>query len=105
MYMPVEMHATPQGIDITFTTSIDPASAADIQNFGIEQWNYEWTREYNAKELSVADPTKKARDTVQVSSARLSADGKTVSLTIPEIKPVMQMRIKMNLKSCRWESG
>jgi hypothetical protein len=41
----------------------------------------------------------KGHDEVKVESAKLSADGKTVSLEIKDLKPVMQMRIRGKLKS------
>ena len=47
-----------------------------------------------APEVSVADPSKHARDPVTVAKATLKADGKTVSLTIPGIKPVNCLVIK-----------
>jgi len=34
-----------------------------------------------------------------VAAARLSADGKTVTLEIPGLKPVMQMGIKVRVRS------
>ena len=47
----------------------------------------------------MAEPDKKGRDKVEVKSARLAADRKTVFLEIPDLKPVMQMRIKYSLKA------
>ena len=41
----------------------------------------------------------KGKDTVQIKSARVSADGKTVTLEIPEIKKVMQFHLKFKLKA------
>ena len=45
------------------------------------------------------NPGKKGRDTVEVKSAKLQADGRTVFLEIPTIKPVMQMAITYKLKA------
>jgi hypothetical protein len=38
-------------------------------------------------------------DRLEVRSAALSADGKTVTLEIPEIRPVMQMKISFRLRA------
>jgi hypothetical protein len=38
-------------------------------------------------------------DTVEVKSARLASDRKTVFLEIPDIQPVMQMEIQYNLQA------
>ena len=37
--------------------------------------------------------------TVNITGAKLSADGKTVSLTIEDVRPVMQQAIKWDLKA------
>ena len=97
--MPADMRVKKNAIAITFTDALDAASAADLANYSIEQWNYKWTSNYGSPEFSVANPDKKGRDKVEVQSAKLSADGKTLTLEIPGLQPVMQMRIKYNLKT------
>jgi hypothetical protein len=64
----------------------------------VEQWNYLWTSEYGSPEVSAEDPTVKERDPMEVESAHVSDDGKTVFLKIPDLKPVMQQKIQMKLK-------
>jgi hypothetical protein len=97
--MPKDFTVKPNGIAITFPTPLDAASAQDDQNWGVEQWNYKWTSAYGSPEFSVVNPDKKGHDPVAVKSIKLSADKKTVFLEIPEIKPVMQMRLKFSLKA------
>ena len=116
------------GIDITFTDPLEAEDANDPEAFEIEQWNYLWCSEYGSDDYSAqaddyqdkvrelnklredrsknADAIEtltktftKGHDEVEVKSAKLSADGKTVSLEIPEIKPVMQMKIRARLSS------
>ena len=116
------------GLDITFTDPLEAEDANDAEAFEIEQWNYLWCSEYGSDDYSAkandyqdkvrelnrlredraknADAIEaltktftKGRDEVEVKSAKLSADGKTVSLEIPEIKPVMQMKIRARLSS------
>ena len=43
------------------------------------------------------DPTKEGHDTLDVRSAKLRADGRTVFLEIPDLKPVMQLQVQYNL--------
>jgi hypothetical protein len=95
----VGMKVTASGIDLTFSRPLETASAGDAANYGMEQWNYNWSQNYGSPELSVADPKKKGRDRVEIRNVKLSADGRTVSLEIPGIKPVMQFRINYNVKS------
>src|SRR5258707_479922 len=59
-----------------------------------------WRRAaYGSLEYSVANPAKKGHDTVEVKSAKLQADGRTVFLEIPGLGPVMQMGITYKLKA------
>ncbi len=93
------MHVKHTGIELTFTQPLETATAADANNYGIEQWNYKWTKEYGSPEFSVKEPNKKGHDTVEIKSITVSPDGKSVMLEIPEIAPVMQMMIKVKLKT------
>jgi hypothetical protein len=99
VHMPVALHAKKDAITITFTSPLDRTSAQDTSNYGIQQWNYRWTQNYGSKHYSVAQPNKQAQDDVEISSASLSDDGKTVTLKIADLKPVMQMKIQLNLKT------
>ncbi|PYI83411.1 MAG: heme-binding protein, partial [Verrucomicrobia bacterium] len=85
---PLELHAKKNGLQITFTEPLDKAPAIDDQNYAIEQWNYRWT-----------DPAQVGHDPVAVKSITLSADAKTVFLEIPDLKPVMQMKIKFSIQA------
>ena len=99
VHLPIALRVASNGLNISFTTAMDEASATDEQNYAVEQWNYEWTEKYGSPEFSVANPGKQAHDPVAVKSVTLSPDRKTVFLEIPEIKPVMQMRVRFRLKA------
>lgn len=99
VHLPSGLHVASNGVNITFTSGMDEASASDEQNYAVEQWNYEWTEKYGSPEFSVANPGKQGHDSVAVKFVKLSSDRKTVFLEIPEIKPVMQMRIRFRLKA------
>ncbi|MFM1768752.1 MAG: hypothetical protein RJA22_1281 [Verrucomicrobiota bacterium] len=87
------------GIQITFSDPLDPASAADPASYALEAWNYKYTGSYGSPDYSVEDPTQKRHDKWEVKSARLAKDGRTVLLEVPSLKPANQVRIKLNLKA------
>ena len=95
---PGELHVTDKGIHIAFSTELDAALAGDAQNYSIEQWNYRWTSNYGSDDYKVSDPNAKGRDPVEIVSVKVGADKKSVFLEIPGLKPVDQMKIKLNLK-------
>ena len=97
--MPRELHVKPTGIELTFTSPLDATSASDAENYGIEQWAYKWTANYGSPEFSLKNPEEKAHDPVEIKSVKLSADKKTVTFEIPDLKPVMQMKIKYNISA------
>ncbi len=97
--MPKEMHVKPNGVLLTFTDKLDKSLAEDTGSYSVEQWNYKWTQNYGSKEWSVAEPDKIKHDPLDVKSAKLQPDGKSVFLELGPLAPVMQMQVKLDLKS------
>ena len=95
----LEMKVAKDAIALTFTEPLDREIAEDADSYAVQRWNYLWSEKYGSPDVSVADPKKKGRDPVDVKSAKLSVDGRTVTLEIPGLKPVMQMGIKARLKA------
>lgn len=85
------------GVELTFTQPLATASASDPQNFSGKRWNYERAEHYGSPEFSVSDPAKKGRDDLSITGTRLSADGRTLTVEIADLKPVMQQSLKFNL--------
>jgi len=103
VYMPKELRVQKNAIAITFTIPVDPVAAVNIGNWSVHQWNYQWTKEHGSKMYSVKNPTKvvsekQPGDAVPIQAIKLSDDRKTVLLEIANLKPVMQSRIKFNMK-------
>jgi hypothetical protein len=49
--------------------------------------------------MQVKDPKAKGRESLEITGAKLSADGLSVTLGIADFKPVMQQSIKWDLKA------
>jgi glucose/arabinose dehydrogenase len=97
--MPIDSRVQKNAIVWTFAQPLDRATAEDAQNYAGEQWNYLWHSTYGSPDVPPSNPKKKGRDVVEIASASLSADGRTVTLLIPGLQPVMQMVLKANLKT------
>jgi len=97
LYMPLDARVVGGGLEITFSQPLDKETAEDPGSYGIEQWNYKWSADYGSPEFSVKDPSKVGRDEVEVEGATLMPDGKTVFLKIPDIQPVMQMQVSVDV--------
>lgn len=97
--LPIDLHVEKDAIKISFSDAVDKAQATDPQNFRIEQWNYKWTGGYGSPEIKVSNPKMNGHDELEAESASLSADGKTVTLKVEGLRPVMQMKIGINIKA------
>jgi hypothetical protein len=97
--MVTEMHVRKDAIELTFTDPVDAETAGDVDSYTAEQWNYRWTENYGSPDYSVANPKKQGRDPVEIKAAKVSSDGKKVTLEIPGLQPVMQMKIKFRIRA------
>lgn len=95
--MPSAFHAAKNGIEIGFTTALDAKTAADPASYSVERWNYLWSGAYGSPEFSVKTPGEKKHDTLEVKSARLLPDGKSVWLEIADLTPADQVKIKFSV--------
>jgi mono/diheme cytochrome c family protein/glucose/arabinose dehydrogenase len=98
-YAPNGLRVTDRGIYVSFDEPLDPVTAANPDNFSIEQYNYRWTSNYGSKEYRPSNPNELGRDLVDISGVHLSEDRKTVFLEAAGLKPVMQSEITMRIKA------
>ena len=95
--LPIAYHAHRDGLRLTFTAQLDRATAEDAGSYALTQWNYRYTAAYGSKDYSVLDPNQEGRDPLEIRSAKLLPDGRTVFLEIPALGPVMQWELQYNL--------
>jgi hypothetical protein len=96
--LPIAWHAHRNGLKITFAETLERSAAEDPGSYALRQWNYRYARQYGSKDYSVANPEKEGRDDVEVRSAKVLSDGKSVFLQTAELRPVMQMELRYNLR-------
>ncbi len=100
VFMPKSVKVHENGVLVGFTQKLDKELAEDLGSWSLEQWNYQWTKKYGSKDFSVKDPAKIGHDKVEVVSARLADDGKSVFVKTREpLAPVMQMKIHFDLET------
>jgi hypothetical protein len=88
--LPVGLRAAKSGIRLTFTDAIDPASV-DARKVSVKTWALKRTANYGSKHFDEQD--------LSVRGATLSADGKTVTLDVADLRPTWCMEIKYALRS------
>ncbi len=97
--VPVAYAVAPQTIRLTFGQPLDRPAAEDVRSYRLESWNYRWSGEYGSKRWSVADAHREGQDLWPVTAATLSADGRTVTLTVPALAPTMQTQLDYRLRA------
>lgn len=98
-YLPTGLSVAAGEISIRFDQPLDKEAAEDVDNYNLEQWNYRWTRAYGSPHWKVSNPKEQGHDEVWVDEATLSDDGKTVTLKIEDLAPVMQMKTSFTLEA------
>jgi hypothetical protein len=97
--LPVAWRAEKGALSITFSEALDREVAEDLDSWALDQWNYRYSEKYGSEDWSVAQPDKAGHDAVEPRAAVLSADGRTVRLEIPGLRPVHQLRARYGLRS------
>jgi hypothetical protein len=95
----LKTHAAKNGLQLTFSTALDPKTAGDAASYAVEVWNYRYSGNYGSPELSVKDPTKTAHDKLPVGAVKVSADGKTVFLEIEGLPVADQFSVKYTVNA------
>ncbi|QDU29100.1 Laminin G domain protein [Anatilimnocola aggregata] len=90
IHLPIGLHATKAGLQLTFTEPLDPASL-DTKNLQIKTWSLKRTANYGSKHYDELPLT--------IKSAKLSADAKTVTIDAADLRPTWCMEIKFLLRS------
>ena len=88
-----------QQLRIHFAEPLDKEISESGDSWAAEQWNYLYGAQYGSKEFSVNHAGVEGHDPIDVKSARLSDDGRSVALEIPSLRPVMQLRLRYSLRA------
>ncbi len=97
--MPVKTRTGKNGIQLTFATELDAKTAEDVQSYSVELWNYKYSGAYGSPEFSVKTPGKTGHDKLEVKSAKLSADKKTLLLEVDGLEVADQFSVKYSLNA------
>lgn len=97
--LPISWAIRKDGIQITFSNELDPTTAGDAGSYSLQEWNYRWTQNYGSKQYKASDPKKEGQDDLEIESATLGPDNKTIFLKVADLHPVMQQKLQLDLKS------
>ena len=98
MALPESVETRKNGLILRFNESIDPSSLKSKKAFAA-QWNYLHSEAYGSPEYSVRNPGLTGHDPVKIRSLHALKDGKSVFVEIPQLHPVMQFHLHLDLKA------
>ena len=87
-FLPTKLTATRDGISFEMSDAIDISSALP-SHFTVKTWDLKRTKSYGSKHFNEKE--------IAVTRSTVSEDGKTLTLTLPELKPTWGMSIEMKL--------
>ena len=90
MFLPVGLNARKDGMALRFTEALDPQAASDASRYSARIWSIKRTVNYGSDHYD--------ERSLEITAASLSADGRTVLLKIPGIRPTMCMEIKYRIR-------
>lgn len=96
--MPEAFHVHENGLRVRFTQPVNPIAAERRSSYRIELWNYRWSATYGSFHYSVRRPAEIGHDTLHVTAAHLLPDGRTVFLEVPDLQPVDQIHLHVDLE-------
>ncbi len=91
VHLPIGLHAIQGGLKIEFSDPVSRMSAGDPSNYAIQAWDLKRTANYGSEHFN--------EHRLEVKSAELLPDGKTVKLLIPDIAPTWCMEIVYALQT------
>ena len=88
LHLPVAVSTRADGLELRFREPLDRASAGRVENYTLTQWTYPWTSRYGTvgKVYSAKNPGETGADPVKVNAVRVSDDGRSVFLELPELR-------------------
>ena len=95
--IPLSVEAGQQGVLLRFATPLDRAVAADPGKYDVQRWNYQRTENYGSGHFKLDGSA--GQDRLRVASANLSADGKSLLLVLPDMRPANQLQVAYQLRS------
>jgi cytochrome c5 len=91
LYMPLNLKSKEGALELRFSQTLKKSFAEDKANYGIKAWKIKWSQDYGSQE--------RPQKGFKIKKAELLDDGKTVRLSIPDLRPVHMMEIQYKIKA------
>jgi len=94
---PLGIHTYRNGVIVRFSEKIDETIASEIQSHFAMSWNYRYGGQYGSPEYSGKHFGMQGHDYVAIKSASVVDDGRSLFLEIPDLQPVNQLYLRLQI--------
>ncbi|MDB6139019.1 MAG: putative heme-binding protein [Verrucomicrobiaceae bacterium] len=91
-YLPVAFEAHENGVLLRFSDPLGSVASQPASHFA-QCWNYHYSGAYGSAEYSVCHPDVEGHDTLEIKSAHVLPDGRSLFLEIPLLTPANQVHL------------
>lgn len=95
--LPTGFHVHENGIRLSFATPLVSTIASDASRQFAQAWNYCYSDGYGSAELSPSHPGTIGHDRITIASAHVLPDGRSLFLEMPELQPVNQLHLRLQV--------
>lgn len=99
--LPIGFHAHKNGIRVTFARPIDSSIASQAVRQFAQAWNYRYRQAYGSPELAPSHPNLPGHDRLAVAGSHALADGRSLFLELPDLQPVNQLHLRLQVDDTR----
>ncbi len=92
-------HLHQNGVLLTFAKPVDATIVGQLSQHFAQAWNYRYSGAYGSPEYSPTHPGVVGHDTLRIAGAHVLEDGRSLFLEIPDLQPVSQLHLRMNVNS------
>lgn len=97
VYYPIGFQIFQNGIRVDFDHHLSKEAVESVKKVFAQQWQYIYTMGYGSPEFSIRDPEQFGHDPLEITSAHVVGDGKSLFVEIPDIVPAMTIHLRMHL--------
>ena len=96
--LPIGIHVHQNGIMLNFTSPLDQQTSSDPSSHFAQCWNYRYSGAYGSPEFSTIHDGIRGHDSLNIRSATVGRDGKSLFLEIPTLQPVNQLHLRIQVE-------
>ena len=96
--LPVAFHVHENGVRVSFSEPVDPRFAGDAAKQFAQAWNYRYSSPTDPKSTPPSHFGLVGHDRIAISRSHVLADGKGIFLEMPELQPVNQLHLRLQVE-------